>query len=124
MANQNYTSHHLNLNNNRHPGQDADNPSMSSVTAELVDALAGTNNDVDLRTVLSTDNSSQEETVTPTIVTHPDPVNPVNPSTNISSPTDTMGTSAIFSPLFSAASFRTSTTDHTSSLPINDALKK
>ena len=48
MANQNYTSHHLNLNDNRHPGQDADNPSMSSVTAELVDALAGTNNDVDL----------------------------------------------------------------------------
>ena len=114
MANQVYTiSDRLHLNDNRHPGQDNDNPSMSSETADLVAALTGTTNDAGLQTVLSTDNSSQGESVTPTSVTHPDQVNPVNPSTNISSPTDTMGTSAIFSPLFGAASFRTSTIDHT-----------
>ena len=65
MANQDYTSDCLNLNDNRHPGQDDDNPSMSSETADLVTALTGTTNDAGLQTVLSTDNSSQGETVTP-----------------------------------------------------------
>ena len=92
MANQDYSlSDCLHLNDNRHPGQDDDNPSMSSATAAFVDALTGTTGDAGLQTVLSTDNSSQGETVTPTVA---------NPFTNIISHADTMGTSALFFPLF------------------------
>ena len=91
---------------------------MSSATAAFVDALTGTIGDVDLQTVLSTDNSSQGEIVTPMVVTHPDTKNQDNPFANIHGSTNTMGTSALFgaSPLFGTspqARFCTSATSNT-----------
>ena len=59
-----------NLNDNRHPGQDNDNPSMSSATEQMVGALTGTTRETfNLKTVQNT--SSQGETVAPTVVNHP-----------------------------------------------------